>query len=215
MLYSVLSLLWLLCGFIAAAAMLLRLGSNAEWPKSQIMLWAHRAFGAVFMIGYVVFLGIMIDLYQEDAPILSRPIMVHAALGILLLPILLFKELIVRFFKKYYIALPYVGMTIFCIAFAAVAMTGGHKALLYVAGPRAEVMRNDKAQKVSVALGRDLMHAKCSRCHELKLPYSFQRTEKGWRTTVEHMAEKDPGIISPDQSDSIVGYLKAHLGESK
>jgi len=215
MVYSVFSLLWLLCGFIAAAAMLLRLGTNAAWAKTWIVAWVHRAFGAVFMIGYVVFVGAMIELYQENAPLLSRPIALHAYLGILLFPILLFKELIARFFKKYFGALPYIGMTIFCVAFAVVALTGGHHVLLYLKGPRTKVTREDKRQTVSVALGRDLLQSKCGRCHELKVTYLYRRTEEEWRNTVTRMARKDPGLISSSHADAIVGYLKEELGSEE
>ncbi|NOZ21216.1 MAG: hypothetical protein GXP25_09010 [Planctomycetes bacterium] len=215
MAYSILSLLWLLCGFAAVVAMLLRLGSRAAWAKSPMILWAHRILGGSFVIGYIIFLICMIGLYQVNAPRLPLPLALHAYLGVLLLPILLLKELIVRFFKRYFTALPYVGMVIFCVAFLVVAFTGGHYTVLWLKGPTAKVTRDGKRHKVSVALGREILHNKCAQCHELKLPYLYHRTEDEWRNTVTRMSRKDPGLVSPKQADAMVGYLKKELGAAE
>ena len=214
MLSSVLAVLWALCGLIAVLAMLVLLGGKGADAMRPVLRWTHRILGGIFSLGYVGFLVLMIPKYRANAPLLPSPLTVHAYLGVALFPLLLVKHLVVRMFKKYYPALPYLGVIIFVIAFTLVGMTGGHNALLWAKGPKATVKAGDGQREVSVALGRDLLHSKCARCHRLRPTYIYRKSEDEWRQTVDRMRGKDRGLITSDQADHIVGFLAAELGEA-
>ena len=210
---SVLAILWALCGLIATLSMLTMLGGKVASTARPALRWVHRIFGGVFTIGYVVFGIVMIPKYQSNAPLLPSPFVLHAYLGAALLPLLIVKHLVVRIFKKYYVALPYLGIAILVAAFALVALTGGHYALLAAKGPGVSVQSGSGQRQVSVALGRDLLASKCSRCHSLQPTYIYRKVEAEWRNTVKRMMQHDPPLTTSDQADHIVGYLVAELGE--
>jgi len=108
MLYAIFSLLWLACGAVAVFSMLSLLGGK-PLGKPATLKWTHRIAGGLFSLGYLVFLLFMIPLYQSNAPSMPATIALHAYLGLALFPLLLVKHLIVRFFRRYYVALPYLG----------------------------------------------------------------------------------------------------------
>jgi len=211
---SMLAVLWLLCGFIAVLAMLRLLGGKGTLLGPRPLRWIHRVFGGIFSLGYVAFLVVMIRKYQGNAPLLPTPLAIHAYLGAVLFPLLLVKHLIVRVFKKYMTALPYLGVIMFTLAFTFVSLTGIHSLLLSAKGPKVTVKSGNTQRTVSVGLGRYLLHNKCVRCHSLQPTYLYRKSEDEWRQTTVRMREKDRGLMTADQVDYIVGYLKTELGET-
>ena len=233
---SILSILWLFCGLVAVLAMLQQLGGRKAPPKKtedepdqtppaspldilsdvwnnpKVLRWVHRIAGGIFSVGYLLFLLNMVPKYQNNSPLLPSPFTIHAYLGAILFPLLLVKHLVIRVFKKYYTALPYLGVLILTVAVGIVSLTGGHYFLLWLRGPSTKVVSGGKKHKVSVAMGRDLLHSKCARCHPLRPTYLYRNTEDGWRLTVQRMADKRPGLCSRKQINYIVGFLKAELG---
>jgi len=233
---SILSILWLLCGLVAVVAMLQQLGGRKTPPKKtegepdqtqpaspidifsdlwndpKVLRWVHRISGGIFSLGYLLFLLNMVPKYQNNSPLLPTSYATHAYLGVVLFPLLFVKHLVIRVFKKYYTALPYLGVLILTMAVGIVSLTGGHYFLLWLRGPSTKVMSEGEKHKVSVALGRDLLHSKCARCHPLRPSYLYRNTEDGWRLTVQRMADKRPGLCSRKQVNYMVGFLKTELG---
>jgi len=212
MIPSILSLIWLAAGFVATVTMLRMLGGKPAGDKAKSIKRVHRAFGFVFSIGYVAFLIYMVPRYQGNSPLMPSPFALHAYIGLALLPLLLVKHMIVRGFKKYYVALPYLGVTMFTLATLVVGFTGVHYSLLWLKGPRTTVEVKGGKRQVSIALGRDLLHTKCVACHPLQSTYLYQRTEEEWRSTVKRMQDKQPGLTTDTHADMIVGFLKTTLG---
>ena len=202
------SILWLLCGFIAVMTMLSILGGKPEESSRSKLKWAHRVFGGIFSIVYLVFTLLMIPKYQGNSPFLSSSIATHAYLAVVLFPILFVKHYIVRIAKRYYPALPYIGITILAIAFLIVAITGLNHIILWTKVPKMTVQSKNGPRIVSTAIGRDLMGIKCARCHNLGILYKSIKKEKGWRMTIERMHNYDKALsITEDQIDHMVGYL--------
>jgi len=150
----------------------------------------------------------MIPKYQGNKPFLSSSIATHAYLAIILFPILFIKHYIVRIAKKYYPALPYIGITLLVIAFLVVAITGLNHIILWTKVPKMTVQSKNGPRIVSTAIGRDLLGIKCARCHNLNLLYKGSKKEKEWRMTIKRMNSLDKAlIITEDQADHMVGYL--------
>ena len=156
------SILWFLCGLVAVISMFLMLGSTPEPSSIKRMRWIHRIFGGIFSIGYLFFLFSMIPKYNGNAPFLPAGTAAHAYLGAALLPVLFMKHYIVRKAKKYFTALPYVGMVILAMAFVVVAMTGVHHIILWTRAPKITVQSTGGPRTVSTAVGRNLLAIKCS-----------------------------------------------------
>jgi hypothetical protein len=209
---SIFSVLWLLCGLLAVLTMMSLLGRVGKSEGARNMRTIHRTFGWIFSAGYVVFLVMMIPELTSNGPLLPAPLVTHATLGFVLFSLLLIKHLIVRIFKKYYPVLPHLGVIIFTVAFVVVAFTGLQRLLLWAEGPMVTIQSGDEQRKVSAAVGRNLLHDKCSRCHPLKPVYLYRKAEDEWRLTVSRMRAKDPGLTKERQVEHIVGYLAHHLG---
>lgn len=202
------AVLWLACGFIAVLTMLSLLGGKPDATSRTNLKWTHRIFGGLFSLGYIVFGIIMVPKYTGNAPLLSSPIAVHAYLAIILFPLLLIKHYIVRVAKRYYPALPYIGVTILMIAFVVVAVTGINHFILWTDVPKMTVQSEGGSRIVSTAVGRDLMPIKCARCHGLQLLYKERKSETAWRQTIVRMQNYDNALfITDDHIDHIVGYL--------
>ncbi len=91
-------------------------------------------------------------------------------------------------------------------------LTGLHQIFLWAEGPRVTIGSEGAKAKVSIALGRNLLQDKCSRCHPLKSVYLYRKSEEEWRLTVNRMRAKDRGLTSSEQAAHIVGYLANRLG---
>jgi len=212
MISSILSVLWLLCGLLAVLTMMSLMGRAGKSEGAQSLRTSHRIVGWCFTAGYVAFLVIMIPKLTSNGPLLPTPLVTHAALGLLLFPLLLVKHLVVRFFKKYFPALPYLGVILFTTAFVVVGLTGLHRMVLWAEGPTVTIQSGDEQRTVSAAVGRNLLQSKCARCHSLKQIYLYRKSEEEWRLTVARMRAKDPGLTTECQADSILGYLASELG---
>ena len=213
MVSSVLSVLWLLCGLLAVLTMMSLLGRVGKSEGgARHLRTAHRTVGWCFTVGYVAFLVSMIPKLASNGPLLPTPLVTHATLGLLLFPLLLVKHLVVRVFKKYFPALPYLGVILFTIAFVVVGFTGLQRMVLWAEGPMVTIQSGDAQRTVSAAVGRDLLQGKCARCHSLKPAYLYRKSEEEWRLTVNRMGTKDPGLMTECQADYIVGYLVNDLG---
>lgn len=205
---SFIAIIWFLCGAIAVLSMLFMLGGKHEASSLSPLKWTHRISGAVFTILYLLYAIIMIPKYQGNAPFLSTTITVHAYLGAALFPLLFIKHFIVRGAKRYYPALPYLGMTIITMAFLVVSFTGINHVILWYKGPVVTVQSSKGPRNVSKAIGRNLLTGKCARCHNLSILYKGVKDEDLWRSTIERMKNYDKAlIITDDQVDHIVGYL--------
>lgn len=205
---SALSLLWFLCGLVAVITMLKLLGGKPDASSRSTLKWTHRIFGGIFSTGYIVFLLLMIPKYHGNSPLLSWPIAVHAYVALGLLPILFIKHYILRVAKKYYQALPYIGIAIFLMAFLVIAPTGLSHVTLWTKTPKMTVQSPEGSRIVSTAVGRELVPIKCSRCHNLSPLYKARKGEEQWRKTIGRMNGYDKAlIITQDHIDHIVGYL--------
>ena len=93
----------------------------------RIMSRIHRVNGYLFLTLYLLFLYVMIKkVAGANAPLDAKAIL-HMTLAVSIIPILLVKILIVRYYPKAFnIIVPLMGIAIFTLATSFVFITGGY-----------------------------------------------------------------------------------------
>src|SRR4029077_21079135 len=86
------------------------------------LLRAHRLGGYAFILLFCVFFYFMALRIKGEPDELPPRLTFHIILALLLVPILLVKVLIARYYRQYSSALPFLGVTIFALSFALVSM---------------------------------------------------------------------------------------------
>lgn len=174
----------------------------------------HRINGYLFVAIYVIMLYIMArKVIHSNAPLDAKAI-IHWVLAISLLPILLVKILIVRFYPKAFDhALP-MGVSILVISLALVSITGGYYFLKSATGKYISSF-NPAASYLDVDVGRELVIQKCNKCHDLTRVFTMVKTSEGWVETVNRMQMRDPTWLSQDQVEQIVYFLSERQNITK
>lgn len=88
---------------------------------------AHRINGYLFLALYLIFLVVMIQKIADSNAPLDTKAMIHMTLAVAILPLLLIKILIVRFYPNLFdVVVPLIGIGIFVLAVSFVSITGGY-----------------------------------------------------------------------------------------
>ena len=96
-----------------------RSGNDATRTR---LIWAHRIGGYTFILLFCVFLYFMTLRLKGVSDELPARVILHILLALLLLPILLVKVLIARYYKQQSSVLLPLGVTIFALSLALVSM---------------------------------------------------------------------------------------------
>ena len=115
------SLFVLLAG--ANVWVMLHASSRSKDPAAHArLMWAHRLGGYTFILLFCVFFYFMALRIKGVSDELPPRLTFHIIVALLLIPILLVKVLIARYYRHYSSALLFLGVTIFALSFALVAM---------------------------------------------------------------------------------------------
>jgi mono/diheme cytochrome c family protein len=174
----------------------------------------HRINGWLFVAIYLIMLFIMVrKIVQTNAPLDAKSI-VHWVLAISLLPLLLVKILIVRFYPKAFNHVLPMGVSILVITLAFVSITGGYYFIKSATGKYISSI-NPAAGHLDVDIGRELVIQKCNKCHDLTRVFTMVKTSEGWVETVNRMQMRDPTWLSQDQVEQIVFFLSERQNINK
>jgi mono/diheme cytochrome c family protein len=193
-----------------ACAMLLMLEMRGNPGKdskaNQRLIKAHKVTGYIFIAFFIIILAIMLSKaasYQEE---FSPRTILHISLALLVIPLLLFKILIIRRFKRFERQIPGIGLAVFLSLFLLNSMTAGYYFLhetdidkLSLSEEDAAVLDEEKGQK--------LVAQKCGRCHTLERVFKSLKTDQDWTDTINRMISFDAFAISEDQGKQILNYL--------
>ena len=200
-------------------------------PRSLVLV--HRLIGVAYAILYVFMMWHMVPRlwnYQIELP--PRTV-AHLMLGITIGVLLLVKIAILRFFRHFEEAMPYLGTTLLLCTylliglsvpftlreralrssqevFSEAGMQRTHKMLL-TAGLPDEAPLDLLASKRKLRDGQKVLLRKCVQCHDLRTILIRPRTPQDWVRLVNRMAIK-PVIgepISEEDEWSVSAYLIA------
>src|SRR5574341_1363032 len=211
---STLGCIFVLLAVIQVWLMLEVTGRQKPKFNPTVLSLIHRINGYLFVAIYVIMLYIMVrKVIHSNAPLDAQAI-IHWVLAISLLPILLVKILIVRFYPKAFNhALP-MGVSILVISLALVSITGGNYFLKSAPGKYISSF-NPAASYLDGDVGRELVIQKCNKCHDLTRVFTMVKTPEGWVETVNRMHRRDPTWLSQDQVEQIVYFLSERQNITK
>lgn len=203
-------------------------------PKGLVI--THRIIGMSYVIVYVLMMWHMVPRlleYQVEFPVRT---VVHFTLGVTIGFLLVIKLSIIRFFKHFSGALPYLGSAILWCTVVLVTMSvpfalkewywsgnvaGGDvfssenmarvSKVLPVAGFPTEAPLATLASTDGLKFGRKVLLSRCVTCHDLKTVLSRPRAAIDWVRTVERMAARPifGNPISADEQWAVASYLIA------
>ncbi len=185
-------------------------------PKS--LMFVHRAIGYAYLILYIFMMWHMVPRlwnYQVELP--PRTV-AHLMLGIAIGVLLLIKISILRFFRHFEEAMPYIGTVLLICTYLLIGLsipfTLRESALrvrgnvfsdaslqrthtrLQMAGLPPDVPLDKLATRRKLREGQDVLLKKCVQCHDLRTILARPRTPPDWVRTVDRMAIK-PMIGEP------------------
>ena len=200
-------------------------------PKSLMRI--HRAIGYAYLILYIFMMWHMVPRlwnYQVELP--PRTV-AHLMLGITIGVLLLVKISILRFFRHFEEAMPYIGTALLICTYLLIGLsvpfTLRESALrvkgnvfsdaslerthtrLQMAGLPSDAPLDQLASRRKLREGQDVLLKKCVQCHDLRTILVRPRTPPDWVRTVDRMAIK-PMIGEPiTQEDqwTVSAYLIA------
>lgn len=181
-------------------------------PKS--LMFVHRAIGYAYLILYIFMMWHMVPRlwnYQIELP--PRTV-AHLMLGITIGVLLLVKISILRFFRHFEEAMPYIGTVLLICTYLLIGLsipfTLRESTLrvfsdasierthtrLQMAGLPPDAPLDKLATRRKLREGQDVLLKKCVQCHDLRTILTRPRTPPDWVRTVDRMAIK-PMIGEP------------------
>ena len=200
-------------------------------PKS--LMFVHRAIGYAYLILYIFMMWHMVPRlwnYQVELP--PRTV-AHLMLGITIGVLLLVKVAILRFFRHFEEAMPYIGTALLICTYLLIGLSVPFTlresvrqvssnifsdaslqrthTRLQMAGLPPDAPLDKLATRRKLREGQDVLLKKCVQCHDLRTILARPRTPPDWVRTVDRMAIK-PMIgepISLEDQWTVSAYLIA------
>ncbi len=200
-------------------------------PRS--LMFIHRAIGYAYLILYIFMMWHMVPRlwnYQVELP--PRTV-AHLMLGITIGVLLLVKISILRFFRHFEEAMPYIGTALLICTYLLIGLSVPFTlresvrqvsskvfsdasierthTRLQMAGLPPEAPLDKLATRRKLREGQDVLLKKCVQCHDLRTILARPRTPPDWVRTVDRMAIK-PIIgepITQEEQWTVSAYLIA------
>lgn len=204
---------------------------KSEAPRSLTLL--HRCLGYAYAILYIFMMWHMVPRlwnYQVELP--PRTV-AHLMLGITIGVLILVKVAILRFFRHFEEAMPYIGVSLLICTYLLIGLSvpftfretllrtqtrafseegiARTRKLIESAGLPPEAPLDQLASKRKLREGQHVLQRKCVVCHDLRTILAKPRTPPDWVRLVNRMAIK-PVIgepIFPEEEWSVSTYLIA------
>ncbi len=179
-------------------------------PKS--LMFIHRAIGYAYLILYIFMMWHMVPRlwnYQVELP--PRTV-AHLMLGITIGVLLLVKISILRFFRHFEEAMPYIGTALLICTYLLIGLSipftlresvrqvssnvfsdasiERTHTRLQMAGLPPDASLDELATRRKLREGQDVLLKKCVQCHDLRTILARPRTPPDWVRTVDRMAIK-------------------------
>jgi len=165
---SILGIIFLLSGLVAIICMLTLMGRAEKKVSAAFLRKMHKISGFVFFALLLVISYFCLKYWAMVGDEISTRAVLHGVLAFGLLIILILKISIVQFYKQFIRFAPFLGMTVFCLAFVVFSTSGGYYFLrtLYSNPEHVATSTGTQAQiQGRIDNGKILFQSKCSSCH--------------------------------------------------
>jgi len=203
----VLSVSFLATGISAVLSMLVLQGRSVSGTRTVRLRWIHRVSGYLFIL---LFAGLLVEMLDRLSMVRAGgplPIL-HVALALILVPMLLVKAAIGRWFKRLYPHLISLGLSIFFLAVLLVCMPAlvPHENPPGDAHATAAVSSSAATESANVEI---LLKDRCARCHTLEKVHEQEMDLPQWRETIARMQGyvEDPQFLTIAEADRLARYL--------
>lgn len=195
-----------------AILLMLELRSNPRKDSraNQRLIKAHKVTGYIFIAFFIVISAVMLSkagTFQEE---FSPRTILHISLALLVIPLLFFKILIIRRFKRFEKQIPGIGLTVFLALFLLNSMTAGYY-FLHQSLQRSDIGKLSSSEEDAAVSeekkGQKLVAQKCGKCHALERIFKALKSDQGWTETVNRMVSYDTPNISDSEGKQILAYL--------
>ena len=203
-------------------------------PRFLVVI--HRVVGVSYVLLYLLMMSQMVPrLFEYQVEFQVRTV-AHMMLGVSIGLLLVLKFSILRAFRHFSGALPYIGTAILWCTVMLVSLSvpfalkevywssgasGGSafsqenidrvRTLLPTAGFPPQAPIADLASESNLRSGREVLLSRCVACHDLKTVLMRPRTPSNWVRTVERMAQRPifGKPIQPSEQWAVASYLIA------
>ena len=211
---SALSALFVIMAAVQVWLMLEVTGRAKPRFNPRIMSRIHRVNGYLFIALYLVFLYVMIKRVAGANEPLDTKGILHMALAVSIIPILVVKILIVRYYPKSFDIVPLMGIALLVVTTSLVSITGGYFFIKSASAKYVSTFDPD-SDHLDVDVGREMVIQKCNRCHDLTRVFTMVKTPEEWIATINRMTQHDPTWINTGQIDQIVYFLSERQNINK
>jgi hypothetical protein len=206
---TLISILFLIFGWVAVATMMMRLGRQSA---SRAILITHRAAGWLFSLLFVVMMVVMTERMSRHWEPLSALNTMHRTLAVTLLVLLALKLVIPRLFPGFAKHLFLLGITTYLMAFTLVGVSAGYYLVLKIR--KIPYISHDDLEntELDAQRGKQFLIVKCSTCHVIKDILSNNYSPKEWEVTVNRMVKLAAPQITPGEARQIIYFLSTEYG---
>lgn len=200
---SVLSVVFIVCGFTAVFIMLELRGAPKDRSINPLLIKLHKIFGWIFTSIFLLMIIIMVLKVSGYTDKISPRISFHIVLSLALIPLLAVKISIARRYPRLSPNLVNFGPAVLIFAVALSGLTSGYY-FLHSSDLKYVSLTEFDTQILDKTLGQQVVNQKCNKCHSLERAYRAVKSEDGWTSTINKMASLDaPNISSFDIKQAI------------
>ncbi len=170
---------------------------------------AHRIAGYLFIALFCLMVWLMVlrtGGSAEELPVRST---LHILMALVLVPLLLVKVLVARYYKSFTAVLVPLGLIIFTLAFVLVGSSAGPYLLRSSTVKRLSLQDTKGVTEIDLPAAEQIMLKRCSRCHALERVMGARKDAGAWLGTINRMRALPGSGISDTDAKIILSYLIA------
>jgi ferredoxin-NADP reductase/mono/diheme cytochrome c family protein len=173
------------------------------------IIHAHRIAGYLFIALFCLMAWLMVLRTGASADELPVRSTLHILMALVLVPLLLIKVLVARYYKSFTAVLVPLGLTIFTLAFVLVGSSAGPYLLRSSTVKRLSLQDTKGIAEIDLPAAEQITLRRCSRCHALERVMGARKDAGAWLGTINRMRTLPGSGISETDAKIILSYLIA------
>ena len=173
------------------------------------IIHAHRIAGYLFIALFCFMAWLMVLRTGASADELPVRSTLHILMALVLVPLLLIKVLVARYYKSFTAVLVPLGLTIFTLAFVLVGSSAGPYLLRSSTVKRLSLQDTKGIAEIDLPAAEQITLKRCSRCHALERVMGARKDASAWLGTIDRMRTLPGSGISDTDAKIILSYLIA------